>query len=160
MLLRARRLRRGALDLDVPEARIVHVVRDPLDTCFAIWTDLFGSIYPYAYDQEAIAAHCVRYANWMRRCESALPKRIFPLRYEQLVSVPALVTKALYRFCGLDWVDGAEDPTANDKPVATASAVLVRERIHARGIGAWQRYAQHVAPMREKLIEAGLMSRD
>lgn len=149
-----------AIAAALPEARIVHVVRDPLDTCFAIWTDLFGSIYPYAYDQEAIAAHCVRYANWMRRCESALPKRIFPLRYEQLVSVPALVTKALYRFCGLDWVDGAEDPTANDKPVATASAVLVRERIHARGIGAWQRYAQHVAPMREKLIEAGLMSRD
>ncbi len=149
-----------AIAAALPEARIVHVVRDPLDTCFAIWTDLFGSIYPYAYDQEAIAAHCVRYANWMRRCESALPKRIFPLRYEQLVSVPALVTKALYRFCGLDWVDGAEDPTANDKPVATASTVLVRERIHARGIGAWQRYAQHVAPMREKLIDAGLMSRD
>ena len=57
-------------------------------------------------------------------------------------------------------MDGAEDPTANDKPVATASTVLVRERIHARGIGAWQRYAQHVAPMREKLIDAGLMSRD
>ena len=65
----------------------------------------------------------VRALLLMRRCESALPKRIFPLRYEQLVSVPALVTKALYRFCGLDWVDGAEDPTANDKPVATASAV-------------------------------------
>lgn len=149
-----------AIAAALPEARIVHVVRDPLDTCFAIWTDLFGGIYPYAYDQEAIAAHCVRYTNWMRRCESALPKRIFPLRYEQLVSVPALVTKALYRFCGLDWVDGAEDPTANDKPVATASTVLVRERIHARGIGAWQRYAPHVAPMREKLIDAGLMSRD
>ena len=149
-----------AIAAALPEARIVHVVRDPLDTCFAIWADLFGSIYPYAYDQEAIAAHYVRYAGWMRRCESALPKRIFPLRYEQMVSVPALVTKALYRFCGLDWVDGAEDPTANDKPVATAAAVLVRERIHGRGVGAWQPYASQVAPMREKLIEAGLMSRD
>lgn len=149
-----------AIAAALPEARIVHVVRDPLDTCFGIWSDLFGAIYPYAYDQESIVAHYIRYANWMRRCESALPKRIFPLRYEQLVSVPSLVTKALYRFCGLDWVDGAEDPTANDKPVATAGAVLVRERIHARGVGAWQPYAQHVAPMREKLIDAGLMSRD
>lgn len=149
-----------AIAAALPEARIVHVVRDPLDTCFAVWSDVFGAIYPYAYDQDAIAAHYVRYANWLRRCESALPKRVFPLRYEQLVSVPSLVTKALYRFCGLDWVEGAEDPTANDKPVATASAVLVRERIHGRGVGAWQPYAQQVAPMREKLIEAGLMSRD
>ncbi|HWT16887.1 MAG TPA: sulfotransferase [Patescibacteria group bacterium] len=149
-----------AIAAALPEARIVHVVRDPLDTCFSIWNDVFGAIFPYAYDQEAIAAHCIRHAGWMRRCESALPKRIFPLRYEQMVSVPGLVTKALYRFCGLDWVDGAEDPTGNDKPVATAGAVLVRERIHGRGVGAWRPYAEHVSPMRERLIEAGLMSRD
>lgn len=149
-----------AIAAALPEARIVHVVRDPLDTCFGIWSDPFGALYPYAYDQHAIAAHYVRYANWMRRCESALPKRIFPLRYEQLVSVPGLVTRALYRFCGLDWIDAAEDPTGNDKPVATAGTVLVRERIHARGVGAWQPYAEHVAAMRETLTEAGLMSRD
>jgi tetratricopeptide (TPR) repeat protein len=144
----------------LPEARIVHVVRDPMDTCFAIYRQLFGAIYPYAYDQQTIAAHYIRYAGWMRRCESALPKRIFPLRYEQLVSVPGLITRALYRFCGLDWVDGAEDPTANDKPVATASAVLVRERIHARGIGAWQPYAAQLQPMRDALAKAGLIARE
>lgn len=149
-----------AIAAALPEARIVHVVRDPLDTCFAIWCDVFGAVYPYAYDQDAIAAHYVHYARWLRRCESALPKRIFPLRYEQLVGVPALVTKALYRFCGLDWVEGAEDPTANQKQVATASAMLVRERIHSRGVGAWRTHASQLAPMRERLIEAGLISRD
>lgn len=149
-----------AIAAALPEARIVHVVRDPLDTCFSIWSDLFGATYPYAYDQDSIAAHYIRYANWMRRCESALPKRILSLRYEQLVSVPGLVTRALYRFCGLNWIEGAEDPTNNAKMVATASAVLVRERIHGRGVGSWQPYAEHVAAMREKLIEAGLIARD
>lgn len=149
-----------AIAAALPEARIVHVVRDPLDTCFGIWSELFGAIYPYAYDQQAIAAHCIRYAGWMRRCESALPKRVFPLRYEQLVSVPGLVTRALYRFCGLDWVNGAEDPYGNDKAVATPNIVQGLERIHGRGVGAWQPYAAHVAPMRERLIEAGLISRD
>jgi tetratricopeptide (TPR) repeat protein len=149
-----------AIAAALPEARIIHVIRDPLDTCFAIYREMFGTVYPFAYEQQAVAGHYVRYAKWMRQCELAKPKRIFPLRYEQMVSVPGLITRALYRYCGLDWVEGAEDPTANDKPVATANPVLVRDRVHSRGIGAWQPYATNLAPMREVLSEAGLISRD
>ncbi len=98
----------AAIAAALPEARIVHVVRDPMDTCYAIYRQMLGAVYPFAYDQEILATHYVRYAAWMRRCESGLPKRIFPLRYEQLVSVPGLVTRQLYRYCGLEWVDGGK----------------------------------------------------
>ena len=150
----------AAIAAALPEARIVHMVRDPMDNCFAIFKQMLGPVYPYAYDQEDLAGHYVRYARFMRRCESALPQRVFPLRYEHLVSVPALITRQLYRYCGLDWVDGAEQPAGNAKPVATARPVQVRDQIDARGIGAWESYAPHLVAMRTVLAGAGLVPRE
>lgn len=149
-----------AIAAALPEARIVHVVRDPLDNCFAIWRDVFGAVYPFAYDQATIAGHCIRFNAWMRRAESALPRRIFQLRYEQLVGVPALVTRALYRFFSIDFEDGCEDPTRNDKPVATTGSIIVRERIHGREVGAYRAYSAHLEPMFQILTDAGLAARD
>lgn len=150
----------AAIAAALPEARIVHVVRDPMDNCFALFRHFFGTVYPYAYDQQKLAEHYVRYARFMRRCESVLPMRIFPLRYEQLISVPTLISRQLYRHCGLEWFEGAQDPAGNDKPVATANQVDVRQQIDGHGIGAWLPYAAHLQPMRKVLADAGLVARD
>ncbi len=149
----------AAIAAALPEARIVHVVRDPMDNCYAMFRHSFGAVYSFAYDQQKLAEHYVRYARFMRRCESVLPMRVFPLRYEQLISVPTLISRQLYRYCGLEWFDGAQDPAGNDKPVATATRIDVCRHGNSHGIGAWAPYATQLQPMRKVLADAGLVAR-
>ncbi len=149
----------AAIAAALPEARIVHVVRDPMDNCYAMFRHSFGAVYSFAYDQQKLAEHYVRYARFMRRCESMLPMRVVPLRYEQLISVPTLISRQLYRHCGLEWFEGAQDSAGNEKPVATASPVDVRRQIDGYSIGAWLPYAAHLQPMRTVLADAGMVAR-
>ena len=65
-------------------------------------------------------------------------------------------TRRLLEFCGLDWQDACLEFHLNPAPVATASAVQVREPLHARSVGRWRRYAAELAGVRARLQAAGI----
>lgn len=144
----------GYIAKALPQARIIHVTRDPMDTCFSNLKELFAGAYPHSYDLLEMAGHFVNYRRLMAHWHEQFPGRILDVSYEQLVVTPNHVAERLLDFCQLD---SAVDITAVHRradAVTTASSVQVRENLHARYVGQWRRYEAQLAPLRDRLYSA------
>jgi tetratricopeptide (TPR) repeat protein len=141
----------------LPHARIVHVVRDPMDACFASFKQLFADAYPHSYDQAEMARHFARYHRLMAVWRARFPTAFFEVRYEDVAADVETQAKRLLDYLDLSWEDACRDFHRQAGAVATASAVQVREPAHTRSVGRWRRYQAQLAPMREALEKAGVM---
>lgn len=141
----------GFIHRALPQAKILHMVRDPMDTCFSNLKELFGAAYPHSYDQQEMAGHFRDYQRLMDHWRHALPGRVHDVSYEALVADPERVAKELLAFCGLPWEPGCVAIEQRTSAVSTASVVQVREPIHQRSLGQWKRYEQQLQPLRRLL---------
>jgi Flp pilus assembly protein TadD len=135
----------------LPQARILHMVRGPLDTCFSNIKTLFAGAYPPSHDQVQMAEHYRRYRTLMARWHAAFPGRILDVRYDELVREPERVSAEVLDFIGLRPAEGMSRIESRAGTVATPSSTQVREAIHDRYIGQWRRYEAHLGPLRERL---------
>lgn len=140
----------------LPNARVVHLTREPMDACFASYKQLFAEAYFHSYDQEEMARHFVRYARLMDHWRALFPGRFLDISYEETVSDLEPNARRLIDFLGLDWEEACLNFHQQSASVATASAVQVREKAHTRSVGRWRRYGARLDPMRRVLAEAGL----
>jgi Flp pilus assembly protein TadD len=147
----------GLIAKALPRAKIVHLVRDPMDSCYAVFKTLFQQAYFFSYEQQALADYYTAYRRLMRHWQSVLPGRILDLRYEDLVSDTSNQARRLLDFCGLDWDEAVLAPDANARPSTTASAAQVREPVHARSVGRWRSVAEGLEPLRQRLQAHGLV---
>lgn len=135
----------------LPQARILHMVRGPMDTCFSNLKMLFAGSYPPSYDQIEMADHFRGYRALMAKWHAAFPGRILDVHYDALVTEPERVAREVLEFCGLPWHDGMAAIENRTGTVATPSAGQVREPIHQRFLEQWRRYEDHLGPLRERL---------
>ena len=140
----------------LPNARIVHLTRDPMDSCFASFKQLFADAYFHSYDQGEMARHHARYRRLMDHWRHVFPGRFFDISYEETVSDFEPNARRLIEFLGLAWEDQCLEFHAQKTSVATASAVQVREKPHTRSVGRWRRYEAQLAPMKRALENAGV----
>jgi len=140
----------------LPNAKIVHLVRDPMDACFASFKQLFADAYLHSYEQGEMARHHVRYHRLMALWRERFPGRLFDIRYEDTAGAVEPNARALLKYLELPWEDACLDFHQQDSAVTTASAVQVREPAHTRSIGRWRRYAQQLTPMRQILEAVGV----
>ena len=141
----------GLIHAALPEAKILHLVRDPMDTAFSIWRARFGSTYAWSYDFKTLATHYGQYRRLMGTWHTTYPGAILDVPYAELVSEPAAMLRRALEFCGLDREEGCEDLTRNTLPVSTLSSAQVREPLHAHALGHWRRYAGQLEPLRQLL---------
>lgn len=131
----------------LPSARIVMVRRDPRDTVFANFRQLFATdfgYYDYAYDLEDTAHFVAGFVDLAEHWRRVLPPdRYTEVHYEKLVEDQAAESRRLVAFLGLEWDEACLHFHRNAAPVATASSVQVRAPIHSRSVGQWQRYGEH-----------------
>jgi tetratricopeptide (TPR) repeat protein len=139
----------------LPAAPILHMVRDPMDTCFSNLKELFNEAYPYSYSLDALATHYGRYRRLMATWHARFPGRILDVPYEGLVADPEAWARRILAHCGLPWDPRCLDVAGRASAVTTASSVQVREPIHGRGVGGWRRYAAQLEPLRERLARDG-----
>jgi hypothetical protein len=92
----------------------------------------------------------------IRHWDETLPGKVLQLSYEDLVRDQEAQTRRLLEFCGLDWEPQCLDFQDNTAPVATASAVQVRERLHASSIGRWRSYSDKLQPLIDVLEAEGI----
>jgi hypothetical protein len=144
----------GFIRRALPQARIVHVSREPMDVCFSNYRAMFGNAYGYSYGFESLAHHHRQYRRLMAHWHAAMPGVVLDLPYELLVRDSEAAARRLFDFCGLPFEPGCGDTRRNAAAVATLSAAQVREPIHARALGEWRRYARQLAPLRA-LVEPG-----
>jgi tetratricopeptide (TPR) repeat protein len=147
----------GLIRKALPRARIIHVVRDPMDSCFAIYKTLFNQSYLFSYDLDELADYYVTYHRQMQHWHAVMPGDILDVRYEALVSDTETQARRLLDWCGLTWQDAVLAPSANAAPSTTASAAQVREPVHARSVGRWREHEAALAPLRFRLLEAGVI---
>jgi len=136
----------GLIHKALPQARIVCLLRDPMDSILSTMKELFAaSVYPYSYAPLDAAAECVRLREMLRHWDEVMPGTILTVRYEDLVNEPERVAASVMEHCGLPYEPGCADLLRNTSPSSTASNSQVREPLHARSIGAWRRYAEPLA---------------
>jgi tetratricopeptide (TPR) repeat protein len=145
----------GWIAKSLPTARIVHMVRDPMDVCFSNLKQLFAPGNAHSFDQLEMADHWVRYRGLMQHWHRAFPGRVLDVDYGELVTQPEVAARRVLEFCGLPWEPDVVSIEAREGAVATASMVQVREAVHTRFLGQWQRYAEQLEPMRQRLAAAG-----
>ncbi len=144
----------------LPNAKIIHLRRDPLDTCYAVYKTLFFNAYSYSYDLDELTDYYVGYRRHMDHWHRVLPGRILDVDYEAFVRDPAPQARRVLDWCGLPWQDGVLAFHEQDRPSMTASAMQVRQPIYTHSIGAWRRVEAQFAPVRERLLRAGVLNDD
>ncbi len=140
----------------LPNAKVVHLTRNPMDACFASYKQLFADAYLHSYDQQEMARHHARYRNLMAVWRERFGDRFFDISYENTASDIEPNARALLDYLGLPWQDACLNFHQQNRAVSTASAAQVREPAHTRSIGRWRKYEQQLAPMRAALEQQGI----
>ncbi|MDI1326202.1 MAG: sulfotransferase [Brevundimonas sp.] len=146
----------GLITRALPNARIIHLRRHPLDSGYALYKTLFRMGCPYSYDLEDLAAYMLAHRRLMDHWRAVAPGRILDVDYEALVADQETVSRRIIDHCGLDWQDACLTFHENTAPAATASAAQVRQPIHARSVGLWRRYAGQLEPLAVALRAGGV----
>ena len=147
----------GTIARTMPDARILCLVRGPMDACYSNLRQLFqNGAFAYSYDQRQLAERYAVFLRAVNRLQALLPGRFLAIAYEDLVSDPVGTGRRAMEFCGLDFDPAYADTTRNSTPSATASATQIREPIHTHGIGEWRRYTAHLQPLANRLAELGV----
>ena len=140
----------------LPRAKIVHLVRGPMDACFASFKQLFADAYLHSYDQSEMARHHARYRDLMAHFRQEFPGRIVDISYEDTARDLEPNARKLINALKLDWEDACLNFHESSSGVATASSVQVREPAHTRSIGRWRRYETELLPMMGELTRLGV----
>ena len=141
----------GLIHLMLPGARIVHSMRDPMDSCFSCFSRLFtGDNLGYTYDLGAVARYWVSYHQIMRHWHAALPSgRILDVSYETMVSDFENQARRLVEYLGVPWDDRCLGFHDNRRVVRTASVAQVRRPIYRTSVARWRHYERHLGPLFE-----------
>lgn len=127
----------------LPQAKILHLVRDPMETAFSNLRELFSGANPYSYDQRELLDYYLQYRRLMSHWHRSFPGRILDVEYSALTRDPSSTLLSVLAFCGLS-ADSVPAGLGSGRAVATASAVQVRQAIRARDTPKWQPYAEHL----------------
>lgn len=135
----------------LPHARILHMVRNPMEVCFSNLSVMFGNVSPYSYDQRAMAHYYGEYARLVQHWQVLWPDCMLDVSYEELVRAPEPTLRKVLAHCGLAAEEACFHPERNTSPVATPSSMQVRESIHRRSLDRWHSYAEHLSVLGEAL---------
>lgn len=141
----------GLVALLLPNARIIHCRRDPLDTCLSCYFQRFRRGQDYSYDLNHLGRYYTMYRQLMDYWTDTLPLPIFDIDYEALVAEPETVARELIAFCGLKWDERCLEFHRIDRNVTTASNWQVRQPVYRSAVGRWRNYEAHLNPLRAAL---------
>ncbi|GLQ93609.1 tetratricopeptide repeat-containing sulfotransferase family protein [Dyella acidisoli] len=141
----------GMIRLMLPNAKIIHAMRDPMDSCFSCYATLFSkNNLDFTYDLGDVGRHYVRYIELMRHWHRVLPpESILDLRYEDMVADTEVQTKRLLDYLALPWDSRCLNFHENTRVVKTASAAQVRRPVYKSSVARWKHFEAHLGPLLE-----------
>lgn len=138
----------GLIPLILPGARIIHIRRDPVDTCLSCYTKLFGGEQQFTYNQSELGRFYRRYERLMAHWREVLPSdRFIEVDYEAVVDNLEDEARRLVDFLGLPWDEACLNFHDNRRVVRTASVNQVRQPIYRTSKGRWKPYASYLGPL-------------
>jgi hypothetical protein len=142
----------GLIRLILPNARIIHTVRHPLDTCVSCYSRRFTTGQNFSYDLAELGRYYRHYSELMAHWRSILPPgAMLDVAYEDIVEDLEGQARRLIEYCGLPWDDRCLDFHRTGRFVKTASAAQVRKPLFRSSLQRWRRYEPCLGPLLREL---------
>ncbi len=140
------------IHLAMPNAKIIHVNRNPVDTCVSCFTRLFNRKQEHTYDLAELGRYYTDYAKLMDHWRAVLPADAFlDIQYEDIVADQEKQARRLLEYCGLEWNEACLDFHKTKRQVRTASVTQVRQPIYNTSVERWRKYEKFLGPLLEEL---------
>ena len=141
----------------LPEAKIVHVKREPAATCWSNFKQYFTTdALGYSYDINDTLSYFQLYRDIMLFWEKLYPGKVYNLNYENLVIDQVSETKRLNEYLGLQWEDSLLSPHQNTRSVRTASQLQVRKKIYKGSSESWKKFRPHLGKVFDALLSQSI----
>lgn len=134
-----------------PDARIIHCLRNPMDTCLSCYFQQFSGYHDYAYKLEDLGKHYSEYKRLMNHYRDVDKIPFMEVQYEELVHNTEEITRQMIDYCNLEWDESCLHFYDSDRVVRTASYDQVNKPIYTGSIDKWKHYESHLEPLREAL---------
>lgn len=142
----------GLIAAMLPQARVIHCVRDARDTCLSCYFHSFlGQGNSFTYDLANLGAYYADYWRLMQHWKSALDIPILDVVYEELISDQAAQSRRLIDFVGLGWDERCLEFHTTKRATKTLSADQVNRPIYTSSVDRWKPYEKHLGPLLERL---------
>ncbi|MBI5275319.1 MAG: sulfotransferase [Burkholderiales bacterium] len=141
----------GLIHLILPNAKIIHSRRHPVETCLSCYRIHFAEGHQWTYNQRELGRYYKRYWNLMKHWRESLPGVMYEARYEDNVADVEGSAKNLISYLGLPWDDNCLNFYNVDRPVKTASASQVRKPIYTTSTNRWRKYEKYLGPLLEEI---------
>jgi hypothetical protein len=135
----------GLICSALPEAKIIHVKRNPAATCWSNYKQHFAAKgLGYSYDLLDVVHYFQMYEELMLFWDEHYPGKIYHLDYEQLTTDQESETKKLIQYLGIDWEDACLFPEENKRYVKTASSLQVRKKVYKGSSEEWKKFEKYL----------------
>ncbi len=150
----------GLIRLILPNARIIHTVRDPVETCMSCFSKLFRTGMNFSYSLAELGRYYRLYGELMAHWRSVLPPNaMLDVCYEDVVDNFEDQARRLLDYCALPWDDRCLSFYKTSRPVTTASVVQVRQPLFRSSLQRWHRYKDYLEPLLAELDYSRLAER-
>ena len=138
----------GLAALLTPQARVIHCVRDPIDTCLSCYFQHFsGPANSFSGRLDALSGFYAQYHRLMKHWSAVLPLEILTVRYEDVVADTEQVSQQMLSFLGRSWDPAVLDFHKSARVCATASYAQVQQPIYSSSIGRAERYRHRLGEL-------------
>ncbi len=141
----------GLIHTMLPNARIIHCRRDPVDTGLSCFMQNFASGHLFSHDLTEVGRYYRHYDRLMNHWNRQLPGRLLEVHYEKLVTDPETEIRRLLTACDLSWHAGCLEFHTLRRPVRTSSVTQVRRPLYQTAVGRWRRLRSRLGPLLEAL---------
>jgi len=144
----------GLIALAMPNAKIIHCTRDPLETCFSIYKQNFSGSHSYTNELRELGQYYNVYQSLMAHWNALFGEKIYALNYEKMIDNSEREIAALLEFCGLEMESKCLEFHKNKRAVRTASVAQVRQPIYRDAMKASAPYQKALQPL-ISVLESG-----
>jgi tetratricopeptide (TPR) repeat protein len=138
----------GVIHSVFPNARIIYMRRDPIDTCLSCYFQPFSPVLNFTMDLSDLAHHYREHQRLMSHWRAVLPPgAILDVPYAELVADQEGWTRRILNFLGLEWDPRCLDFHRTTRPVVTASYWQVRQRVYSESVQRWRHYKRFIGPL-------------
>jgi tetratricopeptide (TPR) repeat protein len=141
------------IQLILPNAKIIDARRHPLGCCFSNFRQQFARGQDFTYDLTDLGLYYADYVRLMAHVDTVLPGRVHRVIYERMVDDTEHEVRGLLAACGLEFDPACLAFYETERAVRTASSEQVRQPIYRDATEEWQRYTEHLDPLKDALGE-------
>ncbi|MDH4203758.1 MAG: tetratricopeptide repeat protein [Phycisphaerae bacterium] len=141
----------GFIKSILPNAKIIHCKRNPMDNCLSIFKNFFSTTHEYACDLTELGQYYNYYLEVMEHWRDLFGDFMIEVQYEKLVKKQRSQTQKILKYCNLQWEDNCLEFYKTKRSVATSSASQVRHPIYKSSVNSWKNYEKQLEPLKKAL---------